>query len=186
MVMLISCDDKEFKEEWMTFMDKDPVHPAIPVDIRVKNNRKVFALIEDDQPQALICAKISNRLERSMNEILQDGEESTYGIFYSVFRLKGAIPGAGRQIIFDTIKYVRSQGISNTYTLSPIPSLKKQFKTIPPKDKLYEFLMSREDPVSKFHLGNGAEIDKINYDADDSEIRQNESFGIMVNYRYGI
>ncbi len=40
------------------------------------------------------------------------------------------------------------------------------------------------DPVTRFHLGNGAEIVNINWDADISERGLSQSIGLMVNYRY--
>jgi len=40
------------------------------------------------------------------------------------------------------------------------------------------------DPVTRFHLGNGAEIEKINWEADLSWRGLQQSAGLMVNYRY--
>ncbi len=40
------------------------------------------------------------------------------------------------------------------------------------------------DPVANFHIRNGAEIFRINWEADTSARRIKESFGMMVNYRY--
>ena len=40
------------------------------------------------------------------------------------------------------------------------------------------------DPVSRFHLGNGARIERLNYLADTSAKGFAQSFGMMVNYRY--
>lgn len=40
------------------------------------------------------------------------------------------------------------------------------------------------DPVSRFHLGNGARIERINYLADTSANGLQQSFGLMVNYLY--
>ena len=40
------------------------------------------------------------------------------------------------------------------------------------------------DPVTRFHLGNGAEIEKINWEADLSPRGLSQSAGLMVNYRY--
>lgn len=40
--------------------------------------------------------------------------------------------------------------------------------------------------VARFHLGNGAEVHRINYRADLSERGMSQSFGFMVNYRYDI
>lgn len=44
-------------------------------------------------------------------------------------------------------------------------------------DKLY-------DPVARFHLGNGARIERLNWLADSSEKGLEQSWGIMVNYLY--
>jgi malonyl-CoA decarboxylase len=40
------------------------------------------------------------------------------------------------------------------------------------------------DPVTRFHLGNGAEIENINWEADVSEHGLSLSAGLMVNYKY--
>ncbi len=40
------------------------------------------------------------------------------------------------------------------------------------------------DPVSRFHLGNGARVERLNYLADSSPKGFRQSFGMMVNYLY--
>ncbi|NOT72306.1 MAG: malonyl-CoA decarboxylase [Hyphomicrobium sp.] len=40
------------------------------------------------------------------------------------------------------------------------------------------------DPVARFHLGNGARLERINWLADTSEKGLREAHGLMVNYRY--
>ena len=42
------------------------------------------------------------------------------------------------------------------------------------------------DGVTRFHLGNGAILDRINFCADTSAKALNSSAGIMVNYRYDL
>ncbi len=42
------------------------------------------------------------------------------------------------------------------------------------------------DPVSNFHLGNGARLQQINLWADRSERGQSNSWGVMVNYEYDL
>ena len=42
------------------------------------------------------------------------------------------------------------------------------------------------DPVSRFHIGNGAVLEKINFMGNESEKALNESLGLMVNYLYDI
>jgi malonyl-CoA decarboxylase len=43
---------------------------------------------------------------------------------------------------------------------------------------------SRIDPVARFHLGNGARLERINWLGDTAPRAIQESFGIMVNYLY--
>jgi malonyl-CoA decarboxylase len=40
------------------------------------------------------------------------------------------------------------------------------------------------DPVARFHLGNGAGIERVNYLADTSPRGMQQSYGLMVNYLY--
>ena len=40
------------------------------------------------------------------------------------------------------------------------------------------------DAVARFHLGNGARVERLNWRGDTSAKGLRESFGIMVNYRY--
>ena len=42
------------------------------------------------------------------------------------------------------------------------------------------------DPVARFHLGNGARFERLNWAADLSEKGLQQSFGIMVNYLYDL
>ena len=42
------------------------------------------------------------------------------------------------------------------------------------------------DPVARFHLGNGARLERINWLADVSPKGMAEAHGLMVNYRYEI
>jgi len=42
------------------------------------------------------------------------------------------------------------------------------------------------DPVARFHLDNGARLERINLGADRSEKRLRESLGVMVNYLYDL
>ncbi|MCO5125572.1 MAG: malonyl-CoA decarboxylase family protein, partial [Rhizobacter sp.] len=40
------------------------------------------------------------------------------------------------------------------------------------------------DPVARFHLGNGAMLERVNWAGDPSSRGLKQSLGIMVNYRY--
>lgn len=42
------------------------------------------------------------------------------------------------------------------------------------------------DPVARFHLGNGAQLERINWGADMSQAGLRASYGLMVNYLYDL
>ena len=42
------------------------------------------------------------------------------------------------------------------------------------------------DAVARFHLGNGARIERINWYADPSSKGLKQSYGLMVNYLYDL
>ena len=55
----------------------------------------------------------------------------------------------------------------------------------------YFFTSSRSDglpndPVSRFHLGNGAILDRINFLGDKSQKALSQAAGLMVNYKYDL
>ncbi|WP_029059951.1 malonyl-CoA decarboxylase [Stappia stellulata] len=42
------------------------------------------------------------------------------------------------------------------------------------------------DPVARFHLGNGARLERINWNANPSASGRHQSYGVMVNYLYSL
>ncbi|KQU90068.1 malonyl-CoA decarboxylase [Variovorax sp. Root318D1] len=42
------------------------------------------------------------------------------------------------------------------------------------------------DPVARFHLGNGARVERLNWGGDPSPKGQKQSYGLMVNYLYDL
>ena len=42
------------------------------------------------------------------------------------------------------------------------------------------------DPVARFHLGNGARVERLNWGADPSAKGLKQSWGVMVNYLYDL
>lgn len=186
--MIYKCGDLNFKWAWLDLLGYDPVHPTLTVDKRISGNRTIFVYVENEQPQYIISAKISKTLCRNMNDILSDNENEsndTYAMFYSIFRVPGStVKGGGGLAMKGIIDYCKMRNINKYYTLSPIPFLRKTFEEKPKEKEIIEYLNKGIGPVSKFHLSNGAKVGYINFDADESETRQNESWGVMVNYCY--
>ncbi len=188
--MVIQYGESGFDENWLQLIKHDPVHPGISIGRRISGNRTVFVFVHEGVPQFFVCARVGNRLPHNMAEVLNDDEyngkyDVNYAIFYSIFRLPGAVlKGVGTIAIKSVIEVCRQRGVNNFYTLSPIPLLKEHFKNKPDEPTIRRYLSEWLGPVAKFHLSNGARIHNINFDADYSEQRLNESWGIMVNYDY--
>lgn len=87
------------------------------------------------------------------------------------------------------------------YTMSPMPQLRhylenKHMSLVKALDKeehvdkeevvalATKMVNEKKDYVAKFHIGNGARLAKIHWGADDSDLRMQQSFGIMCNYSY--
>ncbi len=68
----------------------------------------------------------------------------------------------------------------------------EQLKTTLTSLAAYYFLVARStdnrpiDPVARFHLGNGARLERMNWLADRSEKGLRQAHGLMVNYRYDL
>ena len=105
--------------------------------------------------------------------------------------------------------------LSNFVTLSPVPGFMKWLEkndtesfnkysqlslektSTKHKDNLYELMAKYllvsdrpdrfpNDPVARFHLGNGASVERFNFMGDVSERGIKQSSGMMVNYLYDI
>ena len=188
--MVIQYGDELFKEEWLEFVKYDPVHPGISISKRISGNRTIFIYLYNMEPYFIICARIGNKIPRNMLEVLtDDGYNSIYdvkfAIFYSIFRLPNVNQkGVGTKAIKEVINYCRTKNINKYYTLSPAPLMREHLNIKPDEPAVRRYLESWKGSVAKFHLSNGAKIHSINYDADESELRAKESWGIMVNYDY--
>ena len=72
------------------------------------------------------------------------------------------------------------------------PATVERIKPILLSAAAYYFLEARDgrgrvvDPVARFHLGNGALLDRLDYLGDISEKGLKQSHGLMVNYRYAL
>lgn len=190
--MIYKYGDFGFKIAWLDFIQNDPIHPTIPIEKRISGSRTVFVFVEDEIPQFLVCARIGKYLPHTIsevlsNEIVDENEANLYAVFYSIFRLTTATKkGGGALAIKGIIDDCKQKKIIRFYTLSPTPMLKQHFTSMPNEQEVMSYLESKTGPVEKFHLGNCATVSTINYLADTSITRMNESWGIMVNYNYGL
>ena len=142
-----------------------------------------------------------------------DIEKANTAIFYSISNCHNGLLGIsfGNFLIKKVAKNLKRElpDLSQFLTLSPIPGLMKWMEEYAPitferctdKNCSDEELMKKtikyltesdrddglpNDPVGRFHIGNGASLERINLNADLSEKGLSQSYGIMANYLYDL
>jgi len=176
-------------------------------------DRRCFAffhpLIPND-PLIFVEVALSDNMPKSIDEVIGTNrsiilETDTHtAVFYSISNCQDGLSGIsfGNFLIKKVAQRLKqeNEGLEQFVTLSPVPGFTKWLKNRSINEDMDEegvlrqamiyFLESdREDqfpndPVAKFHLGNGAILERINLGADLSPKGMSQSKGIMVNYQY--
>lgn len=156
-----------------------------------------------------IPASIDNLL--SLERPIIEAETANTAVFYSISNCQRGLRGIpfGGLLLKEVINALSGElpSVKTFVTLSPIPGfagwLRSRGLYLDPggpaeDDDFHRNLLAeaagylaatnagKGDPVARFHLGNGAVIDRLNVKADMSEKGIRQSFGIMVNYRYDL
>lgn len=115
----------------------DPVRPEIKAELRVGNGKEIIVLLEDSEPQAVICVSYQDFVPKTTAELC-GLNAPTVAVFYTIWSYK---PGAGKTLIFKAKNYIKSHKptISRYVTLSP-----------------------KTDMARNFHLKNGARVLQVN------------------------
>ena len=178
-------------------------------------DRRCFAFFHPlipDEPLIFVEVALYDKMPESINEVIKiDREITEYkdintAVFYSISNCQDGLAGIsfGNFLIKKVAHKLKQEldDLSKFVTLSPMPSFVKWLE----KKSMYEdmdedglmtqailYLTESErednspnDPVAKFHLGNGAILEKINLNADLSEKGIMQSKGLMVSYLYNL
>lgn len=139
-------------------------------------------------------------------------DQADTAIFYSISNCQEGLRGIsfGNFLIKQVVAELRQElaNLKNFATLSPVPGFAKWLKAAVPdwqadepiSEDARERLMSlcavylvREkrkgrplNAVARFHLGNGACLERINWQGDVSDKGMAESAGLLVNYKYDL
>ena len=144
-----------------------------------------------------------------------DPRRARCAVFYSITSCQAGLKGISfgnfliKQVASDL--HAELPNLKIFATLSPVPGLRPWVKRMVPEcagpdsqeapgasrretlEGLAAWYLTREwdsgqalDPVARFHLGNGARLERINWMADNSAKGQAQSFGMMVNYVYDL
>ncbi len=145
--------------------------------------------------------------------LVGDSQSADNAIFYSITNCQPGLRGVplGSSLIKQVVEDLRKSlpRLKTFATLSPIPGFRKWLvqekheiletpEDVSPETKQhllalcarYLLYAKRDseplDPVARFHLRNGARIDRINWMADPSATGLRQSLGLMANYVYEI
>jgi malonyl-CoA decarboxylase len=177
-------------------------HPLIP------NDPLIFVEVALTTGIPKSIQKIIN-LDRQEIEI----EDANTAIFYSISNCHNGLLGIsfGNFLIKQVASNLKRElpDLNQFTTFSPLPGFMKWMEEYSPisferctdkncsEDELtknaikYLTLSERDDgmpndPVSRFHIGNGASLERINLNADTSEKGMAQSYGVMANYLYDL
>jgi malonyl-CoA decarboxylase len=178
-------------------------------------DRRCFAFFHPlipNEPLIFVEVALSKNMPESINEVIKIDrsvtldEDINTAIFYSISNCQEGLSGIsfGNFLIQKVAQKLRQEndGLDTFATLSPVPGFskwldKKSIDEYRDEDALLKqaliYLLKSDrddglpnDPVAKFHLGNGAILERINLNADLSSKGINQSKGIMINYLYDL
>jgi len=174
---------------------------------RLADDRRCFGYFHPmmpDEPLIFVEVALVNGMADAIAPLLaplvEDAPEPDTAVFYSINNCQPGLSGVsfGNLLIKQVASRLQSEmpNLKRFVTLSPVPGFRKwverHFESVVEEDltSLCALYLTQKrgsrllDPVARFHLGNGARLERVNLAADASEIRQKQSYGIMVNYLY--
>ena len=178
-------------------------------------DRKCFAFFHPlmpNEPLIFVEVALTNNMPESISDIIKIDrsiildEDINTAVFYSISNCQEGLSGIsfGNFLIKNVANKLKQEndGLKKFVTLSPAPGFAKWLKDQSVDEDVNEDILFKQalsyltdsdqedglpnDPVAKFHLGNGAILERINLNADLSTKGLNQSKGIMINYSYNL
>ena len=179
------------------------------------DDRRCFAFFHPlmpNEPLIFVEVALSNKIPSTINEIITLDRNVTLNqdintaVFYSISNCQEGLSGIsfGNFLIKQVAHKLKQENdnLDKFVTLSPAPGFvqwlkDKSINEEADEDKLLKQALiyltdsdredgSPNDPVAKFHLGNGAILERINLNADLSSKGLIQSKGVMINYLYNL
>lgn len=179
------------------------------------DDRRCFAFFHPlmpNEPLIFVEVALSNKIPNTINEIITIDRSVTLNqdintaVFYSISNCQEGLSGIsfGNFLIKQVAHKLKQEndGLDKFVTLSPAPSFVRWLEEnsinldsdedmLLKQALIYLTASDREDglpndPVAKFHLGNGAILERINLNADLSSKGLMQSKGVMINYLYNL
>ncbi|MDA9112370.1 malonyl-CoA decarboxylase [Gammaproteobacteria bacterium] len=178
-------------------------------------DRRCFAFFHPlipDEPLIFVEVALCNEIPKTINEVIKidrdviEYKDINTAVFYSISNCQDGLSGIsfGNFLIKKVAHKLKQEldDLNRFVTLSPVPGFVRWLKTKSLENSLDDntlmtqaliYLTESErednlpnDPVAKFHLGNGAILEQINLNADESAKGIAQSQGLMVNYLYNL
>ncbi len=176
-------------------------------------DRRCFAFFHPampDEPLIFVEVALTRGIPGGVQPLLAESREALAperadtAVFYSISNCQAGLAGIsfGNSLIKQVAGDLAADlpGLSRFVTLSPIPGLMDWLATMDieadeadlPALAAHYLLNAKgaagapQDPVARFHLGNGAIIHALHAGADLSEKGRTQSGGMMVNYLYDL
>ena len=176
-------------------------------------DRKCFAFFHPlmpNEPLIFVEVALTNNMPESISDIIKIDrsiildEDINTAVFYSISNCQEGLSGIsfGNFLIKNVANKLKqeNEGLKKFVKLSPAPGFAKWLKDQSVDEDVNEDILFKQalsyltdsdqedglpnDPVAKFHLGNGAILERINLNSDLSLKGLNQSKGIMINYLY--
>jgi hypothetical protein len=136
---------KEIGNALLDFIKDDPVRPEIPTNFRVSEGRMVAALVEEEQPTAMVCVSFHDFVPEDVKDLNTTAVVPTTAVFYTIWSYKA---GKGKELLIQAVREIQKSH----------PSVNR-FVTLSPKT----------DVARRFHLRNGAIVFRENVDSTNYE-----------------
>ena len=178
-------------------------------------DRRCFAFFHPlipNEPLIFVEVALTDNMPKTIDEVIKidrsitDHEDINTAVFYSISSCQDGLSGIsfGNFLIKAVAHKLKqkNEGLERFVTLSPAPNFAKWLKgkladedidgdNLIKQALIYLLYTDREDefpndPVARFHLGNGATLERINLNADLSIKGIYQSKGMMVNYLYDL
>ena len=178
-------------------------------------DRKCFAFFHPlmpNEPLIFVEVALTSNVPESIKEVIKIDraitldEDINTAVFYSISNCQEGLSGIsfGNFLIKNVAHKLKqeNEGLNRFVTLSPAPSFAGWLTEKSIDENMDEDLLLKQaliyltdsdredglpnDPVAKFHLGNGAILEKVNLNADLSAKGIKQSKGVMVNYLYNL
>ena len=178
-------------------------------------DRRCFAFFHPlipNEPLIFVEVALSSNMPETISEVIKIDRNVTLdqdintAIFYSISNCQEGLSGIsfGNFLIKNVANQLKQEieGLNRFATLSPAPGFTKWLKENSENENINEDVLLKQaltylvdskredgfpnDPVAKFHLGNGAILERVNLNSDLSTKGIEQSKGVMVNYLYDL